>query len=153
MGKRTAFLAGDQPNPKARRRNLKELIAMAKAGRLAEDEIEQFMPTYRVHVYYDTGETVDLDGVTYPVLRSQSSFGYYVEHEGDPFKWLHSLHGAEPISPEFPHFYKLAVPDSGVAKVTTRIAALDPKGLQWLIWLILVIVAFFVRLLRQLLGS
>lgn len=102
-----------------------EAVAMAKAGRFPLERLEQFIPTVRVHVYHDTGERVKIKGKEYPVVRAQASYGYYVEHEGDLFGWDQSLQGAKQIAP---NFYLLPVPDSGTAKVTNTIMAVDKKG-------------------------
>jgi hypothetical protein len=87
--------------------------------------LNQFYPTYVVHAFHDTGETVDVDGDTLRVVRPQSSFGYYVHHEGALTGWDTELQGAQLISP---NFYKLGVPDGGSAVVKTRIVAREQDG-------------------------
>ena len=106
-----------------------EALAMAKAGRIPLERLEQFMPTVRVHVYHDTGERVTIKGKEYPVVRAQASYGYYVEHEGDLYGWDQALQGAQKIAP---NFYLLAVPDSGVATVKNTIMAIDTEGCHFL---------------------
>ena len=45
-------------------------------------------PTYMIHVFHETDETIlDDDGRTKPVLRAQTSFGYFVNHSGPLFGW------------------------------------------------------------------
>lgn len=106
-----------------------EAIAMAKNGQLPLERLEQIMPTVRIHVYHDTGERVTIGGREHPVLRAQASYGYFVEHEGELYGWDQSLQGAQQIAP---NFYRLSVPDSGVAKVTNTIMAVDKKGCDFL---------------------
>jgi hypothetical protein len=95
------------------------------------DELEQYAPIYRVHVWHDTGRTVtDEHGNTRRVLQAQSSFGHAVSHEGPLYGWDHELRGRG-MRPIAPNFYRLAVPNEGVATVTTTIVALErprPKG-------------------------
>jgi hypothetical protein len=86
---------------------------------------DSLIPTYRVHAFHDTGERETDAGTTYSILEPQSSFGYYVRHDGEVEGWRHSLTGAQLIELA-PNFYKLAVRDNGVATVTTTIEALEP---------------------------
>lgn len=82
-------------------------------------------PTYRVHVYHDTGERVDINGVTYPVLDEQSPFGYFLEHDGPLVGWRHSI-TAPPeaqLTQIAPDFYRIAVPNGGSVKIVTEIEA------------------------------
>lgn len=123
--------------------------------------LNQFYPTYVVHAFHDTGETADVRGKTMRVVRPQSSFGYYVHHEGTLTGWDTQLQGAQLISPDF---YRIGVPDGGSATVKTRIEAREqdtppPVGNWWeelLKWLQSLpwwwwIVALFVLLLLWLL--
>jgi hypothetical protein len=104
-----------------------ELLRTAAAdGLLNSDQIDQLMPTYRVHVYHATGDSMTVSGVKHPVLNVQSSFGYWVDHRGDIQGWRHRIEGANLIRLA-PNFYRIAVPNNGVAKVTTTIEALEPK--------------------------
>jgi hypothetical protein len=98
-------------------------IAAAKRGQVNPEILEQFMPTYRLHVYYDTGER--LDGR--PVLRPQTYFGYYVEHEGPLTGWKQALDAppSAQLQELAPEFYKMLVPTDGVEKLTTTIEAVE----------------------------
>jgi Outer membrane protein beta-barrel domain len=82
--------------------------------------LNQIYPTYVVHAYNDSGRTVTRKGVVYKVLQPQSSFGYYVHHDGALTGWAHELQGATQIAPDF---YRIAVPEGGTRTVTTRIEA------------------------------
>jgi hypothetical protein len=86
------------------------------------------LPTYRVHVYHDLGETVTVGGATRPVLRPQSSFGYFLSHSGALAGWKHSLKApAEAQLQQIsPNFYKIVVPNNGAVTVTTAIQAVEP---------------------------
>lgn len=87
-------------------------------------------PTYWVHVYRVTNDSITINGAKAPVLRPQSSFGYHVVHEGDLDGWRHSLHpeGGAQMVQVAPNFYKLTVPNDSFAIVTTTIEALKPPA-------------------------
>jgi hypothetical protein len=85
--------------------------------------LDQNLPTYRVHCYYDTGQREVVDGGTYAILALQSSFGYYAIHEGSLTGWSHHLQGAIRLAD---NFYVLRVPNDGAAQITTTIQAVEP---------------------------
>jgi len=95
---------------------------LARAGSV-EPGLDKTMPTYRVHVYYDTGKKITTGGVSRPILHRQASFGYYVTHSGPMIGWRYALEGAEEIAP---NWYKIAIPNDGKATVTTTIEAVEP---------------------------
>jgi hypothetical protein len=84
-------------------------------------------PTYWVHVYRETADSIVIHGVKRPVLRAQTSFGYRVEHHGDLAGWKHDLTDGGELIRLAPNFYKLTVPNDSFATVTTTIEALEPK--------------------------
>ena len=91
-----------------------------------ERRIDLAMPTYWVHVYRETAESIPVGTGKQAILRPQSSFGYRVLHEGDLEGWRHSIRGAEGAHLEqlAPNFYRLTVPNDSFAVVTTTIEAL-----------------------------
>jgi len=97
------------------------------------DVLNQVYPTYIVHAYHDTGQTVTRKGTVYKVLRPQSSFGYYVTHEGALTGWDHSLQGAQQIGPDF---YRISVNQAKSETVTTRIVARehDATSGKYAVW-------------------
>ncbi len=98
--------------------------AAAQAGRLTSEEVDGLVPTYRVHAYHTTGDTVVINGVKHTVLEPQPSFGYYVGHDGELLGWRHELKDANLVQLA-PNFYRIAVPNNGVATVTTTIEAVE----------------------------
>jgi hypothetical protein len=88
-------------------------------------EIIKDMPTYRVHVYSDTGRRVTIGGKSRPVLEPQSSFGYYVWHEGSLYGWETRLYGAEKIAE---NLYHVRVPNNGAVSVETTIQARESSS-------------------------
>jgi hypothetical protein len=118
------------------------------------DDIAAVYPTYRVHVFHDTGETLTEGGVTRPVLRPQSSFGYLLTHEGPLFGWDHALR-ARGLVEIAPNFYKLSIPTDGKVTVSTEVTAWDkPRPWWWRLWqLLLRLWRLIKRLLRKLFGS
>ena len=102
---------------------LELLVRVLSNVGLTEEESDQLFPTFRVHVYHDTGERVTRNGTERPVLREQSSFGLYVYHEGGLEGWQTSIQGAQRIAE---NLYLLAVPNNGTAKITTTVQAVGP---------------------------
>ncbi|HXI24269.1 MAG TPA: hypothetical protein VNG71_10445 [Pyrinomonadaceae bacterium] len=102
---------------------LEVLIRVLSQNELTDEELDQLFPTFRVHVYHDTGERVTRNGSKRPVLREQSSFGLYVYHEGGLDGWQTSIQGAQRIAE---NLYLLAVPNNDTAKITTIVQAVGP---------------------------
>jgi len=85
------------------------------------EDLAAIYPTYIVHVYHDTGETMKLeDGREVPILRPQTAFGYFAIHEGDLYGWETRLYGAEKIAE---NFYRVRVSNNGSKYVETAIQA------------------------------
>jgi hypothetical protein len=101
---------------------LQTLVEELLDAGVTEGEMDNIFPTFRVHVYHDTGERVVENGETRPVLRAQSTFGVYAYHEGTLEGWQTSIQGAQRIAD---NLYLLAVPNNGTAKVTTIIQAVE----------------------------
>jgi hypothetical protein len=109
---------GGKVNRIAGRQGMKEL-----GGRSPNDPfdvLEQVLPNYVVHAYHDTGKTVTRNGVTMKLMEPQSSFGYYVLHDGPLHSWSDSLAGAQQIAA---NYYWIGVPQGGRAVVKTQITA------------------------------
>jgi hypothetical protein len=87
------------------------------------DLMNQVFPTSVVHAYYDTGRTITVEGQSYRWLEPQTSFGYYVYHEGETSGWSSALDGATKIAP---NYYLVEVPEGGSAIVKTTIIASQP---------------------------
>jgi hypothetical protein len=85
------------------------------------------LPTYRVHVYHDTGNVLSIGGTARPVLRYQTSFGYEVNHQGELTGWRHGIDGAG-LELLAPNWYRIQVPNNGEVPVTTTIEAVEPGG-------------------------
>jgi hypothetical protein len=88
------------------------------------EDLIKFAPTYRVHVYHDTGRrTKMLGGGERRILSPQSSFGYFLEHDGALDGWDARLQGAIRIAETF---YLLRIENNGTAKVTTVVQGRGP---------------------------
>jgi len=98
------------------------LVSILTDAGLTDDELDQVFPTFRVHVYHDTGERIEEDGEKKPVLRAQSSFGLYMYHEGGLEGWQTSIQGATRISD---NVYQMPVPKEGTAKIKVRVQAVE----------------------------
>jgi hypothetical protein len=120
------------------------LIEALATGRLLLDEILEWVPTYRVHVYHDTGEHLTVDGIDYPILAPQTSFGMYLDHVGLFTGWEHSLEfppGAlqEEITP---NFFRIHVPNNSKITTKVKVSAVEPGIIgkyPWWMWLLLII--------------
>jgi hypothetical protein len=88
-------------------------------------ELDPVIPTYRVHAYHDTGRKIIQNGLTIKIVSPQSSFGYYVIHNGPLAGWKYSLEGAQEIGP---NLYLIAVPNHSAAKIITTIEAVESGG-------------------------
>ena len=109
-------------NPKER---LQILITVLNEVGLTEEELDQLFPTFRIHVYHDTGERVNRpDGTERPVLKEQSSFGIYAYHEGTLEGWASSIQGAQRIEE---NLYLVPVPNESTAQVTVKVQAVDDR--------------------------
>ena len=109
---------------KDQKQRLEILVNVLTEAGLTDDELDQVFPTFRVHVYHDTGERIEEDGEKKPVLRAQSSFGLYMYHEGGLEGWQTSIQGAQRVSD---NVYQMPVPKDGTAKIKVRVQAVE-KG-------------------------
>jgi hypothetical protein len=102
---------------------LETLVNVLEDVGMTEEELDQLFPTFRVHVYHDTGfRETGSDGIERPVLRTQSSFGLYVYHEGSLQGWETAIQGAQRIED---NLYLIAVPNEGTAKVKVVVQAVE----------------------------
>lgn len=113
--------------------------------------MNQLYPTYLVHAFHDSGATVTVSGQARRVLKPQSSFGYYVHHDGALGGWDTALTGAQEVAP---NYYRIPVPQGGAATIQTRIVAREPGipdflGISWWWWLILLVVIVLVIVLLR----
>jgi hypothetical protein len=114
---------GQTPDQTPKHR-LEILIKVVTEAGLNDDELDQIFPTFRVHVYHDTGERIIEDGEEKPVLRAQSSFGLYVYHEGALEGWQTSIQGAQRIDQ---NIYHVPVPNDGTVKIKTIVQAIEKE--------------------------
>ncbi len=102
---------------------LQTLVRVLSEVDLTEEELDQLFPTFRIHVYHDTGERVARpDGTERPVLKEQSSFGVYAYHEGTLEGWQTSIQGAQRIEE---NLYLIPVPNDGSAQVKVSVQAVQ----------------------------
>ncbi|HYV13311.1 MAG TPA: hypothetical protein VE980_20575 [Pyrinomonadaceae bacterium] len=109
---------------KDQKQRLDILVTVLSDAGLTDDELDQVFPTFRVHVYHDTGERLKENGEEKPVLRAQTSFGLYMYHEGPVEGWQTSIQGATRISG---NVYQMPVPKDGSGKIKVIVQAVD-KG-------------------------
>jgi hypothetical protein len=99
-------------------------LAAAVGKKPTIEDLIKFVPTYRVHVYHDTGRrTKMLGGGERRILSPQSSFGYFLQHEGPLEGWDARLQGAIRIAEAF---YLLRIDNNGTAKVKTVVQGREP---------------------------
>lgn len=108
------------------------LEQMASSGQITQVQMDKALPSYRVHVYYDTGKSLSVGGQQKRLLRPQGAFGYYVSHEGQLYGWQHDLVGKgfqlERVDPNIEDFYRIRqIPNDGQVTVTTKVTALATR--------------------------
>jgi hypothetical protein len=84
------------------------------------DVLNQFVPTYRVRAFHETGKFVTFKGKRLRLLESQTSFGVYLDHQGALTGWDHQIAGADLVAP---NLWRVRVPNNGAARVKVRILA------------------------------
>ena len=128
------------------------LLAALDTGRLALSSVVDLQPTYSVHVYHDTGKTLNVDGIRYPILEAQTAFGMMPDHTGAITGWEHALDFPSGALQEeiAPGFSRIHVPDNGKIHATVRIEAVEPGSggggghkLPWWLWVLLFLLAIF----------
>ncbi len=107
-----------------------DVARMIGNGQLSAADADALLPTYRVRVYHDTGETLKLGGQDHPIIRPQGSFGYRMVHNGDLLGWRSELqfdpsYKVDELAPNFYRVHK--VPNDAVMNVTTLVEAIEPK--------------------------
>jgi hypothetical protein len=130
------------------------LTAALDSRELTLDSIIEMLPTYRVHVYHDSGEHLTVNGVDYPILAPQTSFGMLLDHVGDFYGWEHDLSFPPGVLQEkiTPTFLRIHVPNNGKVKAHVRIQAVEPGDTQlpppdkFLFWLWLLFLTFMITL-------
>ncbi len=84
------------------------------------DELAKLVPAVRFHVYRTTPARIRVGGTVKPVVDEQTSFGYFVLHEGDVYGWDQILGGDfEPT--DVPGLYHLKVPRDGKVVINTKV--------------------------------
>lgn len=100
------------------------------SGFLTPAQTDSIMPTYRVHAYHATGDSIKLYEEWRHIVRAQTSFGYWIQDEGEVIGWKHTLEPDEGELIELAKdFYKIEVPNNGIRTITTTIQALHPQRL------------------------
>lgn len=107
-----------------------QLQELAASGELTDKSMDAVLPTYRVHVFSDSGNTINVGGTPHPLLVPQSGFGFRVIHAGDLIGWTHKIFGDGFTLQEIaPNFYRIKkVPNDGSVNVVTTITAVEPGG-------------------------
>ncbi|HEX6274998.1 MAG TPA: hypothetical protein VFZ53_18275, partial [Polyangiaceae bacterium] len=82
-------------------------------------------PTYKVHVYYDSGKKVTMGGVERIVMVPMVPFGFYLNHVGTFYGFSHALTGLDGVElvPVAPNWYKVRIKNEGAIRVQTSITA------------------------------
>jgi hypothetical protein len=119
-------LAGAQAQQTVSVNDDRLLARLNAEGRLAQADLDAAMPTYRVHVYHDTGATRKIGGVVRPVLNAQGAFGYYLAYTPPVVGWRHKLEAVGFTLEELePNFYRIRkVPNKGVVPLKIYIRSL-----------------------------
>ena len=103
------------------------MIDILREVSVTTEDLERIFPTYRVHVYYDTGEKWSVDGIDYPILELRPSFGFYAYHEGQLLGFNHQLRGCTRVAE---NFYVVRVPNNGSTQIKNIIHAIAPDDVS-----------------------
>ena len=110
--------------------------------RVREGELQetsgQELPTYRAHVYHDSGKVLTIGGTVRPVLGYQTSFGYQVTHQGEIEGWRHQINGPG-LMRLASDWYRVNVANDGAVSVTTTIDAVEPRPIPFWLWLLIML--------------
>jgi len=135
-----------------------DMLSQGIVPNMTIEEVSAVMPTYVVHAFYDTGKKVLINGKPHLVMDQQTSFGYWMRHEGALFGWNDTLTGAD--SPKTVKklgndIYKVNVPDNGSVRIINTIEAVerplanegsatgilpDDDRLEWWNWFLLFLI-------------
>ncbi len=97
-----------------------------RAGSYTWDKVFELLPALEVFVFHDTGRTVKFGkATTHRLFADQSSFGYFVEHEGALDRWVLRLDGAARITD---HLYHVTIDAKQRRQVQNRIVAVENRG-------------------------
>ncbi|HTQ03790.1 MAG TPA: hypothetical protein VMI54_08025 [Polyangiaceae bacterium] len=97
----------------------------------SDDALSLIWPSYKIHVYYDTGRKEHFGGADRIVLAPMVPFGYYLNHQGTFFGFSDALSGLNGVvlEPLGHDWYRVHVKNEGYAQVRTVITAEEsPKG-------------------------
>lgn len=104
-----------------------ERLPQIKSSKTPHELLKTVWPTYEVHVYYDSGQDLQVGNKSGRRLIPAPSFGFFVFHHGDLAGWLSDMVGLNAKLVEIaPHFYKVEVPDNGSIKLVNRIEGVEP---------------------------
>ena len=132
---RVAPAPAPQPRDTSRPRALVPDSAVDTRARIGffysgNDGLDSLLPTYRVHVYRETGDSIEAGGRKYATITPQTSFGYWVRHSGDVAGWRYELLGDGVTLQELaPNFYKVVVPNDSFVTVRSVITPITPRRL------------------------
>jgi hypothetical protein len=85
--------------------------------------LTRIIPTFRYHVYRDSGDREQINGEWKPVLNAQPSFGYFAGFDHEVESWELRLEGAQKVGE---NWYLVSAPTNGVKQVVTGIHAVQP---------------------------
>ena len=145
----------------------REPVTVKPSVPLTQLELDNFTtPSYRVHVYYDTGASFKTpDGKRHKILAAQGDYGWFIKHAGanertlwtaesalNPDPGQRSPGASTTIDKIRPDWWRLSLDPAGFVTMTTTITARDhPRHgrLPWWVLLLLLAIAVLVLLLRR----
>jgi len=145
------------------------LLTALGTRKLQLSHVAHLAPTFRVHVYHDTGQRLKVNGISYPILAPQTSFGMNLDHVGALTGWEHGIEFPRGALKQkiTPNFFRIHVPNHGKIKTSVKVRALEPgetpegtgggslneilnwlKKLPWWAWLLLVFLLLLLLVLK-----
>ena len=110
-----------------------------------------------------------MNGISYPILAPQTSFGMILDHVGALTGWEHGIEFPRGALKQkiTPNFFRIHVPNHGKIKTSVKVRALEPgetpegtgggslneilnwlKKLPWWAWLLLVFLLLLLLVLK-----
>jgi hypothetical protein len=82
-------------------------------------------PTFKVHVYYDSGKKVTMGGVDRIVMVPMVPFGFYLNHLGTFYGFTQALSGLDGVElvPVAPNWYTVKIKNEGAVRIQTVVTA------------------------------
>jgi hypothetical protein len=104
---------------------LPEVLPLEYSSATHHELMSRVWPVYEVHGFYETGETVNVNGKVRKVMRPLMPFGYLLNHDGPYYGFTDAIVGIDgaTLTQVAPDLYRVSVPHDGKVRIKTTIRA------------------------------